>query len=102
MDILPVSSKTNVYGMSESDYPSADAFGVSIFPRAYAQSFPQELEDQFKRMFYETFIFLILFILQICKVISQSVFFLQYLELGWLLTRIFFYGILKQSKLIFI
>lgn len=57
MDVLPASSKTNLYGMSDSDYPLTDTLGVSIFPRAYAQSFPQELEDQFKRMLYLKYIY---------------------------------------------
>lgn len=55
MDVLPASSKVNVYGMSDYDYPSTESLGVSIFPRAYAQSFPQELEDQFKRNFFFLF-----------------------------------------------
>uniref|UniRef100_A0A915EVI3 Nucleoporin Nup133/Nup155-like N-terminal domain-containing protein n=1 Tax=Ditylenchus dipsaci TaxID=166011 RepID=A0A915EVI3_9BILA len=37
-------------GMSEGDYPSPDALGVSIFPRVWHHSFPQELKDQFKHI----------------------------------------------------
>lgn len=48
MNMQAVGIKQTVYGMSEEDYPNAEAFGVPIFPLAKNQPFPRELEDQYK------------------------------------------------------